>query len=780
MDPFIYQYAVGGIVFAIGLGFAWRQGSVALRGRGLRNLALAVFGLAFFAAIQGYLQYADMPTAERLGTSAASSEGSPSPPLCDYPCEERFPADAPSSTRDPAELAKIEGIAALERQISALDKQLDKGLIDRASHKAQAEELHGQRKLGSGLDYGIMIAYFVIMLLIGTWFGRNNKTTKDFFFGGQRFSWWLISFSLVATTVGSYSFVKYSKIAFGYGIASSQTYLNDWFWMPFLVFGWLPILYFSRLVSIPEYFERRFSVQARRIATWLILAYLVGYVGINLFTMGKALNALVGWPIFGAALGVASVSAVYVTFGGQTSVIMTDLFQGLMLLATGLVLLWFGMEYLGGAEAFWENLPRSHRRAFVGFNEGGAIYGKAGSASYHSVGIFWQDAIANSAMFYFLNQGMVMRLMAARSVNDSRRSVLSMFLILMPVAAIVVASGGWVGKALVHSGAVPPDMEASRAFYHAAYILTQPGVFGLIMAALTAALMSTVDTLVTAVSAIVVNDIYRPKHPEATETDLLSVARKAALGVMIFGVAMVPAFASFDSIYSAHAAFTAAMTPPLVVTLLLGVFWKKFPARVAVWTMVGGMALIGVSLFVPEIIAPFAHGVPAREAGDGLLGGMNTYKFMRAFFGIVVCLAIALIGTLIVGKEERDDLDGLVWGTIKSAIASYKGSAGDDTESGWARALPLPKESQPRHEDLGLPFAWVSSTLAESLGGLKVGDLLYVSDSRAWLGGLRSGHVLVGEIRHSTDPSIGLDPEVAETIVAPSRRGRPLRIKRLY
>jgi SSS family solute:Na+ symporter len=496
--------------------------------------------------------------------------------------------------------------------------------------------------------------------------------------------------------------------------------------------------------------------------------------------MGKALNALIGWPIFGAALGVATVSAVYVTFGGQTSVIMTDLFQGVMLLATGLVLLWLGMDYLGGPSAFWESLPRSHRTAFVGFNEGGAIYGKAGNSDYHSVGIFWQDAMANSAMFYFLNQGMVMRLMAARSASDSRRSVLSMFLILMPVAAIVVASGGWVGKALVHAGAVPPEMEASRAFYDAAYILTQPGVFGLIMAALTAALMSTVDTLVTAVSAIVVNDIYKPRHPEATETQLLAMARKSAFGVMVVGVALVPLFASFGSIYSAHGAFTAAMTPPLVVTLLLGVFWRGFPARVAVWTMVGGMVAIGFSLFVPEVIAPFAHGVSPGERGDGLFGGMETYKFMRAFFGIVVCLAIALIGTAITGKEHRDDLDGLVWGTVRSAIASYKGSAGEDTESGWVSAQHEVAESERRHEELGLPFAWVTSALAESLGGLKTGDLLYVSDSRAWLGGLRSGHVLVDEIRSSEVATIGLGAEVAESIVVRSRRLRPLRIKRLY
>jgi SSS family solute:Na+ symporter len=767
MDPFVYQYTIGGLVFATGMFYAAKQGYIGFTGRSLRNLIIAMVGLGFFAGLQGYLQYGDM------GAGEWSVDDPQTQPLCEYPCTERF------GERDATELAKIEGILTVERDLEQLDNQLDSNAIDQAAHDAQTQEVLKRRKLGTGLDYGIMIGYFVLMLAIGTWFGRNNKNTKDFFFGGQRFSWWLISFSLVATTVGSYSFVKYSKVAFGYGTASSQTYMNDWFWMPFLVFGWLPILYFSRVVSIPEYFERRFSPQARRIATWLILAYLIGYVGINLFTMGKALNALIGWPIFGAALGVASVSAVYVTFGGQTSVIMTDLFQGVMLMVTGLVLLWLGMEYLGGPSEFWDSLPRSHRTAFVGFNEGGEIYGKAGDPGYTSVGIFWQDAMANSAMFYFLNQGMVMRLMAARSITDSRRSVLSMFLLLMPIAAIVVASGGWVGKALVHSGAVPAEMEASRAFYDAAYILTQPGVFGLIMAALTAALMSTVDTLVTAVSAIAVNDIYRPKHPEASEKKLLGVARWSAFLVMVFGVLLVPLFQSFDSIYSAHAAFTAAMTPPLVVTLLLGVFWKGFPPRVAVWTMVGGMAVIVLSIFFPEIITPFAHGVPAREASDGLLGGMDTYKYMRAFFGIVVCLTIAFVGTAIVGRKEKPGIEALTWGGVPAAIRAYKGSKGAEGEGAWQSTQVVRTEAPEVESEQGLVLVRISESLAKSMDA-QVGEMIYVSDSRGWLGGLKSSHAMVGEIVSDwTEPTVELGADLYDRVVAKSRTKKVLRVRTL-
>ncbi|MEC9259357.1 MAG: hypothetical protein VX541_12735, partial [Candidatus Poribacteria bacterium] len=346
--------------------------------------------------------------------------------------------------------------------------------------------------LGTPLDYGIMVAYFIMILIIGTRFSRRQKTLKDFFFGGQRFSWWLITFSLVATTIGSYSFVKYSRVAYTYGLGSSQTYFNDWMWLPLLLFGWLPIMYFSRLTSIPEYFEKRFDQQVRRWATAYILIYLIGYVGVNLFTMGKVLNILLGWPIIASAILVAAISAVYVTAGGQTSVIMTDLFQGIMLLTTGILILFLGINYLGGLEQFWGHLPRTHRLAFPNFNS---------DPSFPSVGIFWQDGMANTAMFFFLNQGFAMRFMSAKSLMDGRKAILVVVLVLMPVAAIVVASGGWVAKALVHAGMLPPNIRADEAFFVASEFLSKPGVFGLILATMTAALMSTVDTLITAIAA---------------------------------------------------------------------------------------------------------------------------------------------------------------------------------------------------------------------------------------------------------------------------------------
>ena len=701
MDPLLYQYLVGGVVFGLGLAVAWRQGYVGTSGKPLRNLLLALGGLALVGGVQAWLQYAPM------------------------------------------------------------------GQTEAVPYKGEWER---KPQLGTGLDYGIMVGYFVAMLAIGTWFGRNNKGTKDFFFGGQRFAWWLIAFSLVATVVGSYSFVKYSKIAYTYGIASSQTYLNDWIWMPLLLFGWLPILYFSRIVSIPEYFERRFGRTQRKVATWLLLTYLIGYVGINLFTMGKALNTLLGWPIFASALLVASVSAIYVTFGGQTSVIMTDLFQGVMLLVTGLVLLLLGVAYLGGFGEFWDLLPRGHRMAFPEFNA---------DASYPAVGIFWQDAMANTAMFYFLNQGIVMRLLAARSVEESRKATVAMMLILMPLAAVVVASGGWVARALVASGDLPGDIEAGDAFFIAAEFLTRPGMFGLVMAALTAALMSTVDTLITAIAAIVVNDIYGPSHPEANDQKLLKVARISSVSIAILGVGLVPIFATFDSIYSAHGAFTAAVTPPLVVALLFGVFWRRFTPAAATATMVGGSLLIAASILWPQMITPFAHGVPMMDVDpDTPFAGKNVYKFMRGFFGMAVCAGLGITVTFATKARPLEQVKGLVWGTVSDAIAWYKGRPGVEVEGGWSSATPRRIEQEELQGRGRLPTVRLSRSLAQALGGALVGDLVYVSDARAWLGGLRSGHGIVAAIEDVDGDEIQIGPRLWAVI--DPRPGAPLRVKKLY
>ncbi|MCD6421967.1 sodium:solute symporter family protein, partial [bacterium] len=325
--------------------------------------------------------------------------------------------------------------------------------------------------VGTKLDYAIIIIYFIFVLGFGSVFGRFTRTTKEFFFGGQRFSWWLIAFSCVATTVGSYSFIKYSAAGYRYGMSSTMTYLNDWFMMPLFMLGWLPIIYFSRVSSIPEFFERRFDRQTRVAAVVVLMLYMIGYIGINFYTLGVALNALLGWDIFKAAVFIAVITGIYVTFGGQTAVIMTDLLQGFLLLIAGFALFFLGVHYLGGWGEFWHHLPLAHRLPFSGFNT---------PEKFPMVGIFWQDAMANSLAFWFMNQGLIMRFLSVKSVREGRKSATFVILLLMPLASIAVANAGWVGKAMVGKGMLPANVDANKIFVLVSDLICRPGVFGFI------------------------------------------------------------------------------------------------------------------------------------------------------------------------------------------------------------------------------------------------------------------------------------------------------------
>src|SRR5690606_23666683 len=270
--------------------------------------------------------------------------------------------------------------------------------------------------------------------------------------------------------------------------------------------------------------------------------------------------------------------------------------------------------------------------------------------------------------------------------------------------------------------------------------------------------------------------LFRSK---ASEEQLLKMARMSALGVMVVGMLLVPVFMMFDSIYAAHGAFTAAVTPPMVVALLFAVFWKRFTAPAAIATLVGGTAAIVLSVLFPEIITPLAHGVPPGEAGDGLLGGAKQYKLMRALVGLLVSGVIGVTVTMFTRPEPIEKRRGLVWGTIRDAIRSYKGSPGTEHEGPWRDALPTELDADETFGEADIAATDVSRALADALKA-DVGDVLYVSDARSWLGGLRSGHVI---IRHVTDDDghrIALGPELYGVVEGDKRKGQSIRVKRLY
>jgi len=587
--------------------------------------------------------------------------------------------------------------------------------------------------LGTRLDYAVILIYFVAVLGFGLFFARYTRSTKDFFFGGQRFAWWLIAFSCVATTVGSYSFIKYSAAGYQYGVCSTQSYLNDWFWMPLLLLVWLPIIYYRRVASVPEYFEARFGRSTRVAATAIILLYLVGYIGINLYTLGQTLETLLGWPMMTGAAVTAAAVALYVYAGGQTAVIMTDLAQGIILLVAGLGLFLAGVWHLGGFGNFWALLPEGHRYAFSEFSS---------PDKFSFVGIYAQDGLANSGAFMLMNQGIIMRFLSLKSVKDARRMAVCWILVLAPLAAVVTSGGGWIARALTANGEMATDPKDS--FVKVAHFLCSPGIFGFVLAALTAALMSTADTLVNATSAIFVNDIWKPfVSPHGSDRSHLRVARIASLGAAAVGLALVPLFARNQSIYQAHGMFTAAVTPPIVVAILLGSLWKRYSPAAAFTTLVGGGALVALSFVWPEtLVKPFAFGM-----------GPDSYKFMRALYGLVACGTVGVVVGLLTRPRPQHEIAGLVTGTQLEAMRRFKGGEVNRRPGKKCRVTVTVDPSLGDSNIAAVPPSALTAMAADP------GDMLYACDTRWWLGGLRSVHLRAGDATEEGQMKIG--PESA-------------------
>jgi SSS family solute:Na+ symporter len=574
-----------------------------------------------------------------------------------------------------------------------------------------------------GIDLAVLVGYFAVVIGFGAWAARHSRGTRDFFLGGQRFAWWLVALSCIATIVGSYSFVKYSAAGFSHGLSSSQTYLNDWFWMPLWMFGWLPIVYYNRITSVPEYFERRFGPHARAAAMVLLLVYLLGYLGINFLTMGKALQALTGLDLLLSAAVAAIVCGVYTSHGGQTAVIFTDLLQGAILLVAGLLLFGAGLVALGGPGEFWAALDAPARRALPFFAE---------PPEFNFVGIFWQDGMLGGIAFYFMNQGILLRFLSARSVGDARKAIVFVLLVLMPIAAIAVSGGGWIGRALVDQGQLPSGLEPDSAFVIVAQRVLPIGLFGFVVAALVAALMSTADTLINAIATITVVDFWRPWRRSrsggrpASERHELRAARTASAIATVVGFGLVPVFATFGTIYWAHGAFTAAVTPPLAVALVLGFSWRRFGGRAALLVMLGGTALIALSFGWTGLVAPFAHGIPLVEGG-------KAYAYVRALYGLVVCLGLGLIGAALWPARTRPD-DTLLVGPVLAKQRRYKGRplARGPAVRGRLRLGPGFPAPESADED-PFPAVRLAAADAERLA-VADGDLVTVRDAY-WLRG---------------------------------------------
>ena len=622
--------------------------------------------------------------------------------------------------------------------------------------------------------------YSVVIMSIGIYFSRFSSNINDFFYSGQRLSWWLPVASLTATGIGAYSYMKYSEQGFTTGLSSTHIYFNDWFLFTVFIFAWIPILYFNKIKSIPEYFERRYNSTARYISVFIILSYIFFYIGFNLFTLGVAVEGFFNIPMYISIPIIASLLGIYVTLGGQTAVIFTDVFQGLMLYLLGMVVIGYGLYQLGGLWEFWSYLPRTHRVPLAPFNS---------NVNYNTVGIFWADSLVASVAFIYMNQGFLMRFLTVRNVQHARMTAVFNIMITVPLSAIFIGGMGWIAKSIVSKQAALGIGGLSienthNTFFEAAYYVIQgnPWVLGFVFAAIIAALMSTVDSLVNAATAIGIYDIYKPLiKPSATDRHYLRVARLFSAIVVGAGVLLVIWFAQQEgTLMAIHYKGIMLIIPPVVTTIFLGILWKRFHALSACVAMCMGVLCMWFTVVYPE---------PVYWVREFLLGpvGEGRIVYFRAPFGVLFTALCGVICQWCFSKTKvlafkrkleaqsaqknklrqiRDrflllfvqgvdkEIDGLTASTLTQAMFKYKGDKEPNFKKGEkVKNLTIVTDSQLEKGEVSL-----SQEVCDKMSA-RLGDQIYLSDQRWFLGGLRSGHFKLNHIRLGSDKDALLSGE---------------------
>jgi SSS family solute:Na+ symporter len=174
----------------------------------------------------------------------------------------------------------------------------------------------------------------------------------------------------------------------------------------------------------------------------------------------------------------------------------------------------------------------------------------------------------------------------------------------------------------------------------------------------------------------------------------------------------------------------------MVITILLGAYWKRFTSSAAFWTLFGGSVIVAFSIVWPILISPFSHGVDPS-------GG---FKYTRALYGLVGSLLIGVFVSYLTKAKSKEQMQGLVVGTLDKAKENFKGAPINETEG--------EKVCAKLFEDDRVDEIAISPQFAGLLSAHE-GDLVHLSDARWWLGGLRSTQAKISSL-HDQDSDIVL------------------------
>ncbi|MBI9070200.1 MAG: sodium/sugar symporter [Melioribacteraceae bacterium] len=508
------------------------------------------------------------------------------------------------------------------------------------------------------LDYFIFIGYILVIVSLGLWVSRDKKghtkDSKDYFLAGKSLPWWAIGASLIAANISAEQFIGMSGSGFAVGLA-----IASYEWMAaitLIIVGkfFLPIFIEKELFTIPQFIEKRFSENLKTILAvfWVSLFIFVNLTSV-LFLGGKAIDTIVGIGdgtlIFPAILGLALIAAAYSLYGGLSAVAWTDVLQVILLVVGGLITSIIALSHVTPDGNIMSGLSHVYDTAGDKFH---MILSRDNPEYFNLPGIavliggMW---VAN--LYYWgFNQYIIQRTLAAKSIKEAQRGIAFAAFLKLIIPLIVVIPGivAFVMFSQPEGTAIIPGVKEAFSNidgsinYDKAYpwLISEfipVGLKGLVLAALTAAIVSSLASMLNSTSTIFTMDIYKPYlHKNSDEKRLVSVGRISSAVALVIAVALAPLLGNIPQMFQYIQEYTGLVSPGILGVFLMGLFWKKTTNKAAIIGVIG-------STFVALLLKASVVDLPWMD---------------QMFYTLIITMVI-ITGVSLLTSENDDDPKGI-------------------------------------------------------------------------------------------------------------------------
>ena len=437
------------------------------------------------------------------------------------------------------------------------------------------------------VDLIVIAVYFAIVIGAGLLLSGKSENSEEYFLAGRSMGWGLIGFSIVASQISTTSMIGLAGEAYATGIS---IYNYEWVAILLLVFFALfivPSILRSQIYTMPEFLEKRYSRFCRRYfaVVTLFLNIVIDTAG-SLFAGALLLNLIFPEvPIWQSITVLALFAGAYTILGGLKAVIITDIFQAILLTVASVVIAVFAFDKIGGLGAIFSQVPAEKLELAKPVSDPAMPW----------LGVFIGVPILG---FYFwcTNQFMVQRVLSAKDTNHGRWASIFAGFLKLPTLFIMILPGS--AAVLLY----PELPRADLVFPVLMFDLLPAGILGLVVAGFIAALMSQIDSTLNAASTIVTMDFVRPSYPELSGEKLMMIGRWVTFVFMLLAVLWAPQIEKFPSLFRYLQNVLAYVTPPVVVLFLAGIFWPQASADGAKAAIISGIVSAVILFVLVEIL----------------------------------------------------------------------------------------------------------------------------------------------------------------------------------